>query len=113
MKKSKPKIRKTVKKAPTKVPSRSKKAAAKTTAAKAAKAKPMSGLDAAAKVLAESAEPLGVRGIVEVAFEKGFWKSSGRTPHATIYSAMIREIAKKGDESRFKKTDRGKFAANR
>ncbi|MCX7424247.1 MAG: hypothetical protein NTW96_01200 [Planctomycetia bacterium] len=45
------------------------------------------------------------------AAEKGYWKSPGRkTPHATVYSAILREIVTKGAESRFKKTDRGKFA---
>jgi len=33
----------------------------------------------------------------------------GQTPHATLYSAILREIAKKGKESRFTKTERGKF----
>ena len=78
-----------------------------------AKAKRPSGLDAAARVLAESAEPMGVKEIVEVAFAKGYWKSNGQTPHATIYSAMIREIATKGKDSRFTKVDRGRFAVNK
>jgi len=72
-----------------------------------------SGLDAAARVLAESKEPMGVKEIVEAAFTKGYWKSDGKTPHATVYSAIIREIAAKGKESRFKKVDRGRFAANK
>jgi hypothetical protein len=76
------------------------------------KAKRPSGLDAAARVLAEAKKPMTCREIVDVAFEKGYWKSGGKTPHATIYSAIIREIAAKGKESRFKKVDRGKFAAN-
>jgi len=76
------------------------------------KAKKPSGLDAAARVLAEAKEPMTCRQIVEVAFEKGYWKSGGATPWATIYSAMIREIAAKGQESRFKKVERGKFALN-
>ena len=75
------------------------------------KAKRPSGLDAAARVLAESQEPMTCRQIVEVAAEKGYWKSpGGKTPHATLYSAMIREIAAKGSEARFRKTERGKFA---
>jgi len=74
------------------------------------KAKKPSGLDAAARVLAESKEPMTCREIVDVAFEKGYWKSGGKTPHATVYSAIIREIATKGSEARFRKTDRGKFA---
>jgi hypothetical protein len=33
------------------------------------------------------------------------------TPHATLYSSIAREIRDKGKESRFKKSDRGKFAS--
>jgi hypothetical protein len=78
------------------------------------KAKKPSGLDAAARVLAESKEPMTCREIVEVAAKKGYWTSpGGKTPHATIYSAMIREIATKGKEARFKKIERGKFATNK
>ena len=78
----------------------------------ATKAKKPSGLDAAAKVLAETKKPMTVREIVKVAFEKKYWKSDGKTPSATIYSAMIREVAAKGKESRFKKVGRGKFTLN-
>ncbi|GAB6166164.1 hypothetical protein JCM19992_21640 [Thermostilla marina] len=75
------------------------------------KAKRPSVLDAAARVLAESGEPLGAKQIVEVAAQKGYWHSpGGKTPHATLYSAIIREIAAKGKGSRFKKVERGKFA---
>ena len=56
---------------------------------------------------------MNVKEITEVAFAKGYWKPAGRTPSATLASALIREIAKKGDASRFVKTDRGKFAAKR
>ena len=52
------------------------------------RAKRSSGLDAAARVLAESNEPMGVRQIVDVALEKGYWKSGGKTPWATIYAAV-------------------------
>ena len=71
----------------------------------------MSGLDAAAKVLEESGQPMTVKEMVEAAESKGYWKSpGGKTPHATVYSAIIREIAAKGSEARFRKTERGKFA---
>jgi hypothetical protein len=44
---------------------------------------------------------------------KKLWTSpGGKTPQATLYSAIIREIAVKAKESRFKKTDRGQFAIN-
>ena len=90
----------------------SKKAAAKKAPAKKAEKK-MSGLDAAAKVLAGSKEPLRAKEIVERMEAKGYWKSpGGKTPHATIYAAMLREINEKGKDARFKKMDRGLFAAN-
>jgi hypothetical protein len=87
--------------------------AAKTKAAKAAKpakAKRLSGLDLAAKALVESKEPLAAKSIAERAIAAG-WKTSGKTPHATLYAAIIREIAAKGKDARFKKTDRGMFTA--
>lgn len=68
------------------------------------RAKRISGLDAAAKALAEAKEPMICRQIVEVAFENGYWKSNGQTPHATIYSAMISQIAANGKQARFKRT---------
>jgi len=78
---------------------------------KKAKAK-MSGLDAAAKVLSESKEPMGTKQIVETAFTKKYWQSKGKTPASTLYAAIIREIAIKKKDSRFRKVERGKFALN-
>jgi len=78
--------------------------------AKAIKPKHRSGLDLAAKVLAESKEPLQAKAIAERAIAAG-WKTNGKTPSATLYAAIIREITKKGKDARFKKTDRGLFAA--
>ena len=69
----------------------------------------MSGLDAAAKILAEAKEPMDCKAIVEKALSQGLWKTKGKTPAATVYAAIIRENAKKGDASRFKKAGRGKF----
>lgn len=69
----------------------------------------MPGLDAAAKVLADAGEPLNCKTIVERAVEKGYWKSGGKTPASTVYAAILREIQKKGDASRFVKTERGLF----
>jgi len=94
-------------------PAKATKAKAATIAAPATKAdKAMGGLDAAARVLKESGEPMRVKAIAETIFAKGYWKSGGKTPAATIYAAMIREIARKNGDSRFKKTDRGLFAFN-
>lgn len=92
---------------------------AKTSSAKPKSEKPkkgkrMSGLDAAAKVLVESKEPLGCSDIVKTAGEKGYWKSpGGKTPAATLHAAISREIKEKGKDSRFKKVDRGMFTANK
>ncbi len=84
------------------------KAARETTGAKAKKT---SALDAAAKVLAESGVPLSSKEMVERMASKGYWKSpAGKTPNATLYSSMLREIQKKGQDSRFKKAEPGKFA---
>ena len=69
----------------------------------------MSGLAAAAKVLADANEPLDTKTMVERMMEQGLWTTNGKTPAATIYSAIIREIAVKGEASRFKKAERGKF----
>ncbi|MCC7408762.1 MAG: winged helix-turn-helix domain-containing protein [Phycisphaeraceae bacterium] len=68
-----------------------------------------SGLSAAAKVLAEAAEPLTAGQIVERMLAQGLWSTKGKTPQATIYAAMHREIATKGAASRFTKVERGRF----
>jgi hypothetical protein len=47
--------------------------------------------------------------IVEKVLAKGLWQTKGKTPAATLYAAIIREIAAKGKETRFHKTDRGMF----
>jgi len=83
---------------------------AKTPKEKKPRPRKASGLDLAAQVLAESAEPLNAKTIAEKVIAAG-WVTSGKTPHATLYAAMIREIKDRGDESRFTKTDRGMFAS--
>ena len=113
------------KKTNTKKAASRKKAAAKKPPAKPArskKAKPakakhngkLSAINAAAKVLGETKKALNCKELVEAMADKGYWKSpGGQTPHATLYSAISRDIQKKGKDSRFKKADRGKFAVNR
>jgi hypothetical protein len=86
---------------------------AKATPKAAAKPKRMSGLDAAAKVLATAKEPLGCGEIFERIQAQKLWKTGGKTPGATLNAAIIREIKGKGKESRFKKVGRGKFAATK
>jgi hypothetical protein len=75
------------------------------------KEKKLSALDASAKVLAEAGQPLNCQEMIAAMAEKGYWKSpGGKTPAATLYSAILREITTKGTSSRFVKTERGKFA---
>ena len=91
---------------------KSKDATAKKSAPRAntgAQERGMSGLDAAAKVLAEADGPLGCKEIVQRALERGYWQTKGLTPASTIYASILREIQKKGDASRFRKAGRGKF----
>ncbi len=72
-----------------------------------------SGLDAAAKILAEAKKPMNCKMIVADAFKRNLWRSEGATPEATIYAAIIREISAKAGDARFKKVDRGQFAATK
>jgi HB1, ASXL, restriction endonuclease HTH domain len=76
----------------------------------AAKAKKVSALDAAARVLKEEGKAMNCQEMIEVMAAKGYWKSpGGQTPASTLYSAILRETKVKGAEARFKKTERGKF----
>lgn len=93
----------------TAVPKATKKAKAKSDAGD----KKLSAIDAAAKVLGESREPLNAKQMIDAMAAKGYWTSpGGKTPHATLYSALLREITTKGNEARFKKTERGHFTLN-
>ena len=107
-----------------------KKAGAKTTAVKAKTAgggkkakttkatgqtrpKRVSALDAAAQVLAEAGKPMRAQELIAAMAKQGLWKSpAGKTPHATLYAAMLREERDKGASARFRKVDRGQFVFN-
>lgn len=70
----------------------------------------LSCLDAAAQVLEKANEPMSAKELIAAMAAQGLWSSpGGKTPHATLYSALLREIATKGDESRFAKAGAGKF----
>jgi hypothetical protein len=107
--------KKTSKKAPAKK-------ATKAAATKPAKAKKeraakadgkLSQLDAAVKVLEEAKEPMTTKAMIDAMAAKGYWTSpGGKTPQATLYSAILREIQNKGNEARFVKVERGQFALN-
>jgi len=83
----------------------------RTAADKTAQPKKRSALDAAAQVLSEAGQPMNCQEMIAAMTAQGYWTSpAGKTPQATLYSALLREIKTKGDQARFQKTDRGKFA---
>ena len=74
-------------------------------------AKKPSALDAAALVLRESDQPLSCPELIAQMTAKGYWSSpKGKTPSATLYAALTREVRRKGDAARFIKTGPGRFA---
>jgi len=77
-------------------------------------AKRLSLIDAAAQVLARSDEPMNTKQMVDQVVAEGLWSSpAGKTPQATLYSSILRELKNKGDDprnpARFEKVERGKF----
>ena len=94
-------------------PAKSAKAAKPKTERKpAADAKPkrLSALDAAAQVLRKSGQAMRATEMIAAMAEQGLWTSpNGKTPHATLYAAILREIGAKAKDARFRKVERGKF----
>jgi len=74
-----------------------------------AKPKKLSCLDAAAQVLKGEGKPMTCKAMIDAMFSLKLWHSDAPTPAATLYSAILREMTKKPDTSRFVKTDRGLF----
>jgi hypothetical protein len=74
--------------------------------------KRLSCLDAAVAVLKEGKAPMACKAMIDAMHSAKLWTSDAPTPHATLYSAILREITTKGSASRFKKTERGQFALN-
>jgi hypothetical protein len=53
------------------------------------KGKKLSALDAAAQVLAETAQPMSCKEMIEAMAQKGYWSSpGGKTPASTLYTAV-------------------------
>jgi hypothetical protein len=73
--------------------------------------KKLSALDAAAKVLQETGRPMNCQELIADMAAKGYWTSpAGKTPSATLYAAMTREMKVKGGQARFQKSARGQFS---
>jgi len=78
-----------------------------------AKPKRVSAIDAAAQVLQNAGTPMNSKEMIAAMAEQKLWSSpGGKTPHATLYSAILREIETKAAASRFQKVERGKFQFN-
>jgi len=104
----------TTKKQPAKKPTTKKGTAAKAKPkpAPAAAAKKLSQIEAALEVLKTATEPMICKQLVEAMVERKLWSSpGGKTPEATLYASLLRELAKKGDAARFIKAAPGRFAA--
>jgi hypothetical protein len=93
---------------PNSKPTRKKKATGET----AATTIKTSQIQAALQVLVNVKEPMNCQAMVEAMSAQGLWTSpGGKTPHATLYAAILREINTKGNDARFRKVDRGQFVA--
>ena len=70
----------------------------------------LSMLDAAEQLLKSARKPLRCQELITKMGEQNLWSSpGGKTPHATLYAAFLREINERGKESRFRKVERGLF----
>jgi hypothetical protein len=57
----------------------------------------------------ESGHAMNCQEMIEAMAAKGYWTSpGGKTPSATLYSSILRELKTKGGEARFRKTERGR-----
>jgi hypothetical protein len=94
-------------------PAKSSKTARKTKTSQRARAggqPKLSALAAAAKVLAETGQAMTCKELIAAMAAGGYWTSpAGKTPEATLYAAMAREIKIKKDQARFRKSGRGTF----
>jgi hypothetical protein len=88
------------------------KAVKKATNSKASPAKKLSAIAAAARVLSETGREMTCPELIDAMASKRYWTSpDGKTPASTLYASIYQEIKAKGKDARFRKTERGKFAA--
>jgi HB1, ASXL, restriction endonuclease HTH domain len=80
--------------------------------AKAAQPGKVSAVSAADQVLAARGEAMSASELIAAMAEQDLWTSpNGKTPANTLYAAILREIATKGRQARFRKMGRGKFVS--
>ena len=77
-------------------------------------ARKMGALDAAAIVLADAGKPMRSKDLIAEMAKRGLWTSpGGKTPEATLYAAILREIGAKGTAARFARAGKGEFASTK
>lgn len=70
-------------------------------------------LDLASAAMVENGGQMKCGEIIECVKATGKWSCEGKTPAATLHSALMREIKTKGEQSRFEKFCRGHFQARK
>lgn len=77
--------------------------------AKTETGKKLSQMAAAIQILTQAKQPMTAKAMVEAMVAKGLWSSpGGKTPEATLYASIIRDI-RRGADARFQKVARGQF----
>lgn len=82
---------------------------------KRTKPRSMSLIDAAAKVLADADAPMNAKAMLAEVEARELWaRGAGKTPEATLYSGILREVKTKGDAARFQRAEaRGLWVARK
>lgn len=70
----------------------------------------MNALDAAKTVLRDEGGPLHYREITERILKRRLWTTEGKTPEATVNTALAMDIQERGGESRVERVAPGTFA---
>ena len=68
--------------------------------------------DIAYQILKEVGKPLHSKEITKIALQRGWLKTAGKTPEATMNAQLIVDVNSKGELSKFKKIDLSIFALN-
>ncbi len=68
--------------------------------------------DIAYQILKEAGKPLHSKEITKIALQRGWLKTAGKTPEATMNAQLVVDTNSKGELSRFKKTGPSVFAIN-
>lgn len=64
------------------------------------------------QILKDAGKPLHSKEITKIAVERGWLKTAGKTPEATMNAQLVVDINAKKEKSRFKKAGKFTFALN-